>query len=279
MTNWLLGLILGLVQGISEWLPVSSKTQVIIASTYLFGLPFSQAYALGLFLLAATFVAAVVYFRHEVVGVLRALVGRGDEEGRLLLRFLMVVTIITGVIGALIYTAVVKTVSGPVLGLPMIALGCVLIGDGLLIAFAKGRFVPSKGLRDLTLAQTVLIGIVQGVAAFPGVSRSGSTVSVMLLLGIRPKEAFRLSFLALIPASAGAAAATYVLSRGTISDALNAVSLPVVLLAMVVTVAVGLLSIRVLLRFAGSDRIGVLTVALGGLAILGGLTNIFIGSG
>ena len=279
MSNWVLGVILGIVQGVSEWLPISSKTQVIIASNFLFGLSFTQGYALGLFLEAGTFFAALYYFRKEVWRVLRALVGKGDEEGRMLLKFLVIVTIFTAIIGVVIYKSVSESYSGPVLGIPMIALGCVLIGDGLLISLAKGRHTPSKGLKDLSLKELVAIGIVQGVAAFPGVSRSGATVSSMLLLGINPKDSFRLSFLALIPASLGAAGVTLVLSPGQISTAINAVGLSVILLSILVTVVIGVALIRILLKAAGSQRIALLAISLGVLAIFSGIASILVGAG
>ena len=279
MSNWLLGIVLGIVQGVSEWLPISSKTQVIIASNILFGLSFSQGYALGLFLEAGTFIAAVYYFRKEVRRVLLALIGRGDQEARLLLKFLVITTIFTALVGVAIYATISETIKGPVLGIPMIALGCVLIGDGILISLAKGRYVPTKGLKDLSLRDFILIGIVQGIAAFPGVSRSGATVSAMLLLGINPRDSFRLSFLALIPASVGAAGVTVILSHDQLSSALTTVGIPVILLSIVVTVAIGITFIRLLLRFASSQKIAVLTFALGILAIVSGITSIWIGAG
>ncbi|MDG6956909.1 MAG: undecaprenyl-diphosphatase [Nitrososphaerota archaeon] len=276
MTNWLLGIVLGIVQGVSEWLPISSKTQVIIASTYLFGLNFNEAYAIGLFLEAGTFVAAAYYFRHEVWRVLLALVGKGDEEGRLLLKFLVVVTAFTALVGVAIYTTV-QSVSGPALGLPMILLGCVLIGDGLLITYAKGKYVPTKGLRDLSLKELVLVGIVQGVSALPGVSRSGITVSVMLLLGINPKDSFKLSFLALIPASIGAAGVTVLFSHVSVTNAIGAITPQVILLAIFVSVLIGVAFIGLLLRAAGSQRIALLTISLGILALASGIVSIATG--
>lgn len=279
MSNWLLGVLLGIVQGISEWLPISSKTQVIIVSNLIFGLSFTQGYALGLFLEAGTFIAALYYFRKEVWKVLRALVGRGDDEGRTLLKFLIVVTAFTAVIGVVIYKFVSESYSGPVLGIPMIALGCVLIGDAILITVARTKYQPTKSLNDLSLKELVAIGIVQGVAAFPGVSRSGVTVSSMLLLGINPRDSFRLSFLALIPASIGAAGTTLVLSPHQISTAIDAVGVSVILLSIVVAILVGITSIRLLLRAAGSRRIALLTASLGVLAILSGVASILIGAG
>jgi len=279
MSNWLLGVLLGIVQGISEWLPISSKTQVIIVSNLMFGLSFTQGYALGLFLEAGTFIAALFYFRREVWRVLRALIGRGDEEGRTLLKFLVIVTIFTALVGVIIYKTVSSSYSGPVLGIPMIALGCVLLGDALLITLARSRYTPTKGIKDLSLKELVAVGIVQGIAAFPGVSRSGVTVSSMLLLGINPKDSFRLSFLALIPASIGAAGVTLVLSPGQISTALNAAGLQVILLSIAVTVLIGVALIRLLLRAAGSQKIALLTASLGVLAIFSGVASLLIGAG
>ncbi|MDG6917264.1 MAG: undecaprenyl-diphosphate phosphatase [Nitrososphaerota archaeon] len=276
MSNWLLGIVLGIVQGVSEWLPVSSKTQVIIASTYLFGLTFNEAYALGLFLEAGTFIAASYYFRHEVWKVLLALVRKGDEEGRLLLKFLLVVTVFTGIVGVALY-ATVQSVSGPALGLPMIVLGCILIGDGLLITFARGRYVPTKGLRDLSMKELVLLGIIQGISALPGVSRSGVTVSAMLLLGINPRDAFRLSFLALIPASIGAAGVTVLFSDVSVAGAVASVTPQVIVLAVIVSVVIGVAFIGLLLRVAGSRRIALLTFALGVLALASGVVSIATG--
>ncbi len=279
LANWLLGIVLGVVQGVSEWLPISSKTQVIIASTFLFGLSFNQAYALGLFLEAGTFFAALYYFRREVWGVLLALVGKGNDEGRLLLKFLVVVTIFTAIVGVVIYKMVSEATTGPVLGIPMMVLGCVLIGDGIVITIAKGRYVPSKGLKDLSLRDLVIVGLVQGVAAFPGVSRSGATVSAMLLLGINPRDSFKLSFLALIPASIGAAGVTIVLSPAQISAAISAAGVPVILVSILVTVLIGVSFIRLLLRVAGSNKIALLAIALGIIAISSGVASILVGAG
>ena len=263
----------------SEWLPISSKTQVIIASSYLFGLSFQQGYALGLFLEAGTFVAATLYFRRQVLGVLKALVGRGDQEGRMLLKFLLIATAVTAVLGVAIYKAVSEFITGPALGIPMIFLGCVLIGDGILIILARGRRVPTKRLSDLKNRDIFAIGVAQGIAAFPGVSRSGATVSTMLLMGINPEDSFRLSFLALIPASIGAAGATLLLTKTSIGSAVDTLTPPVILLAILVAIAVGLVSIRTLLRVAGSKRIALLTFVLGVIAIFSGITSYYFGVG
>lgn len=275
----MLGVLLGIVQGISEWLPISSKTQIIFVSTYLFGLDFQKAYSFGLFLEAGTFLAAVFYFRKEVVKVLRALVGKGDGEGKSLLKFLLVATVITGFLGVGIYLLVSDVTSSPMIGLPMLVLGVVLLADAFLIKFARSRRTPPRGIQDLTLKDDILIGLAQGLSAFPGVSRSGTTVSAMLLLGLKPEESFKLSFLALIPASVGATLVSVLFSNGGLSSVISTVGLPIIGVAILTAMLVSLLLIRVLLRFAGSSRITVLILALGLIAIFSGITSLLSGYG
>jgi undecaprenyl-diphosphatase len=275
----LLGVLLGIVQGMSEWLPISSKTQIIIVSTYLFGLDFQKAYSFGLFLEAGTFLAAVFYFRKEVVKVLRALGGTGDGEGKSLLKFLLVATVITGFLGVGIYLLVSDVTSSAMMGLPMLLLGVVLLADAFIIKFARSRRIPTRGIQDLTLKDDILIGLAQGLSAFPGVSRSGTTVSAMLLLGLKPEESFKLSFLALIPASVGAALVSVLFSNGGLSSVISTVGLPIIGVAILTAMLVSLLLIRVLLRFAGSSRITVLILALGLIAIFSGITSLLSGYG
>lgn len=273
------GIILGVVQGVSEWLPVSSKTQVIIVSTYLFGLTVLEGYALGLFLEAGTFVAAVTYFRKEFWLVLKAIVGKGGRTGWLLLKFLIVATVITGIMGIIIYVSVSSLSLGRAIGVPMIILGGVLFLDGFLIHIARTRSKPTKTLESLSLKDMATIGFAQGLAAFPGVSRSGVTVSTMLLLDTEAKESFRLSFIALIPASIGASIVTLLFSKSEVLGAINQLSITTVAVAIPVAIVVGLLTINWLLKAASSRRITLLVFGLGVVAIVGGIISIIAGVG
>jgi undecaprenyl-diphosphatase len=215
----------------------------------------------------------------EVARVLLALVGRGDSEGNSLLKFLLIATAITGVLGVGIYLLVSDAASSPVIGIPMIVLGAILLADAALIRFARNRRAPTRGIGDLTIRDDILIGLAQGLSAFPGVSRSGTTVSAMLLLGLRPEDSFKLSFLALIPASVGAAAVSVLFSNGGLGSVISVVGLPTIALAIAVAMAVSLLLIRVLLRFAASSRITILILALGLIAIFSGISSLLSGYG
>jgi len=271
------GVMLGVVQGISEWLPVSSKTQVLIFSSLVLGLSFSEGYALGLFLEAGSFIAAVTYFRREVWLILKSIVGKGTKEGILLLKYLVVLTLVTGVMGVVIYVSVSSLNLGNAIGVPMIILGCVLILDGALITVSRKRYTPRLTLETMKLKDLLAIGFAQGIAAFPGVSRSGITVSSMLLLGTDGKDAFRLSFLALIPASLGATAVTVLFSKQDLATSVSLLSPATLVVAIAVTAVVGLLTITWLLRLASTERITTLVFTLGILAIIGGTLGVLFG--
>ena len=280
----LYSVIIGLIQGISEWLPVSSKTQVIISSSYLLGLKFQQAYTFGLFIEIGTVIAAVIYFRKELVGMVRVLLGSKDSDFRKLLIYVVIVTIVTGVVGAPLYLVADSLGEGVnsarVVGIPMLVLGFVLVGDALLIRYSRSKVrqgAASRKLADLSFSDCVVVGVTQGVAALPGVSRSGITTSAMLLLNVEPDEAFRLSFLAGIFASAAAFGLTIVATRSNVSAAVAGIGLTGLALAIVVSAIVSLFLIDFLIKVAGKSQIVYITTALGVIAIASGLLYLALG--
>jgi len=271
----LIGAILGLVQGISEWLPISSKTQILLASTFLLHLNFSQAYALGLFMEGGTFIAAVIYFRKELVEVIEALLGKKEAEGRILLKYLIIVTVVTAIVAVPIYKFV-SSLSGPVIGLPMIVLGILLIADGIFIKISR-RNPQSREIKQLTTLDFILIGISQGISALPGVSRSGTTVSAMLFMNIKPDEAFRLSFFALILASIGATGVTVLFSRSQLTSVFSIFPPIYIAVGAVVSIIISLIFIDGLIKSARSGRITNIVLVLGIIAITGGVIGIYTG--
>lgn len=262
-------IILGLVQGTSEWLPISSKTQILFASTLLFSLPLAVAYAFGLFMEIGSVGSALVYFRRDI---------RLVFKDRKLVRYLVVVTVFTGIVGAPLYylTDKVLSTSPYNIGIPMVLLGLVLIGTGLYIRYSRTKPRVAVGLEEMKLKNYVLVGIAQGIAALPGVSRSGMTVSTMLLMGVKPEQAFRLSYLAYIPASLGAFFVTLVLSRSQVDTAIQAVEPTGILIAIATSALIGIVVISYLLKFAKTSRIYIIDFVLGTIAlVLGIIATIF----
>jgi len=279
MDALVLGIVLGLIQGISEWIPISSKTQILLASTFILGLGFSEGYVFGLFMEIGTIFAAIIYFRKEIYRVLIALIGKGTQEDVVLLKYIVVSTIITGIMGVPIYLFIINLIKGPVIGIPMSILGLILISDGIVIYFSRKSYVPRKSLKDLTIKDFVIVGFAQGLAALPGVSRSGMTTSALLLLGVKPEEAFRLSFIELIPAALGAIGVTLIFSKHTVETTLHIISFEALGISIVVATIVSIFLISALLRFARSNRILLIVFTLGALALISGLVSSITGLG
>ena len=271
--------IIGIIQGISEWLPISSKTQIIVSSTYLLKLTFQQAYTFGLFMEIGTIIAAVVYFRKDLTEMIQVLLGSRNKAHRKLLIYVVVVTLITGIIAVPLYL-VAESISGIALGIPMLIVGLILIADAALIRYSRKKRekgMNSRKLENFTLRDYVLIGIVQGISALPGVSRSGTTTSAMLLLDVEPDEAFRLSFLAGIFASIGAFGLTLVASKSNVAAAVAGIGLGGLAVAIIVATIVSLFLIDFLIKVAGKSKIIYLITALGIIAMASGLLYLVFG--
>ncbi len=273
-------IIIGIVQGISEWLPISSKTQVLVVSQYLLGLNFSQAYTFGLFMEIGTTIAAVVYFRKELLILINALIGRAkSKEEKNLLVYVVIATVITGIIGVPFYLAA-DSITGISVGIPMLIIGLVLIGDALVIRHSRRKQREGMNLRkfkDLSFKDYVLVGIAQGIAALPGVSRSGITTSALLLMKVEADVSFRLSFLIGIFASIAAFALTLIVSKANVMAALAQVSLSGIAIAIVVSAIVSFFLIDFLIKISGRSRIVYVTGALGIIAMASGAIYIVFG--
>jgi undecaprenyl-diphosphatase len=123
----------------------------------------------------------------------------------------------------------------------------------------------------MRLRDYIVVGIAQGIAALPGVSRSGMTVSTMLVMGVKPDQAFRLSYLAYIPASLGAFAVSVLLSRDQINADVATVQPLGILVAILSAAVIGLITISYLLRLARTTQIWKLDLILGSIALVIGI--------
>lgn len=256
-----------MVQGVAEWLPISSKTQVLLASNLLFSLPLTVAYAFGLFMEIGSVVSALIYFRKEVFSVL-------SLKDKKLLTYLFVVTLVTAVIAVPIYLEVEKLLQNAYnAGIPMLILGIVLIVNGLYIRHS--RINPKIGrLEQMKMKHYIGIGVAQGIAALPGVSRSGMTTSTMLLMGVKPETAFKLSFLAYIPAAIGAFLVTILFSKAEVNLAIASIDVTGTFIAIIAAAVTGLFVISYLLRLAKHEKVYLMNLILGIIAFALGLVTL-----
>ncbi len=264
--NLLASILLGIIQGIAEWLPISSKTQVLIASHYLLNLDVSIAYTFGLFMEMGSIGSALIYFRQDVKRVF---------YDKFLLKFLIIVTVFTGLIGVPLYIVsdkLLQNAYNP--SIPMIFLGMALIADGIYIRYSRIR---TREFRNLTMKEMILIGIAQGIAALPGVSRSGMTVSTMLVLGINPEDAFHYSYLAYIPAALGAVGTTLLFTRHHVSYVVSLIGTGGLIIAVLTALITGLIVISFLLKVAKTKKVYLIDFMLGGIAIAISVLGLILG--
>lgn len=202
MGNTLQMIVLGAVQGFAEWLPVSSEGMLVLVQAHFFdSQSLVDSIQVALFLHMGTVLASIVYFWSDVVSVWKTMFRyrSASNEEKKLFTFLFTTTAISGVLGyALLqffvhsdtsFWATTSVITG--------AIGFVLIGTGILLAWNKR--VGTRGVASMQSTDGVVLGFVQGLAALPGASRSGLTVSALLLLKVSEEVALKLSFLMSIP--------------------------------------------------------------------------------
>ena len=171
-------IVLGVLQGLFEWLPISSQGQVAVVGLALFGLPVETALNYSIFLHLGTLISAMVYFRKELMALL-------GQENNQLLKFLGIAVLATGVTAVPLYVFMRQVLTSPFIFL--IALGILLLITGALQW--KKKVVKKAGLSG---KNAFFLGLGQGFAVLPGISRSGTTTSVLLFEGFEPEQAFRL---------------------------------------------------------------------------------------
>jgi undecaprenyl-diphosphatase len=199
--------ILGIVEGLTEFLPVSSTGHLTIAESAL-GLTVDDASvtAYTAIIQFGAVVATFLYFRHDFARMITAWVAGLRDPGRRShqdYRFAWAVLIGSLPIG-LVGLAARDLVTGPLRSLWAVAASLILWS--LVMGVAERRAIHKYGEDDLGIRQVLLIGLAQCLALVPGVSRSGATISAGLLLGASRIAATRLSFFLAVPALAGAAA-------------------------------------------------------------------------
>lgn len=254
----LIALLLGLVQGATEFLPISSSAH-LYAIPYLFGIsnPLLSSLAFAAVIHLGTLAAVVVALRHDVMRLIRialwAIASGGRHRGepadeRLILAIVIgtIPAVLVGVAAGDLLESAVRT--------PLVVAGAVTAG-ALLLWFAERVSSRERPLRSVGVIDGLMVGLAQALALIPGISRSGATISGGLLLGFRREAAARLGFLLGIPAIAGAGAIQ--LRRLLESSEDLAASAPLLVIGIVSAFISGLLAIKLLFRIldGGSTRI------------------------
>jgi undecaprenyl-diphosphatase len=192
-------IIASLLQGLLEWLPVSSEGQNVLFLISLIGDP-ELALSLSLLLHLGTAFAVLIYYRHLVVKLITPKVS--TQKTRELRRILFYATLGTGRSGYVLYRYLVEVIGGYSGSTIMALVGVFLILTGGLLYFSR-RAGGQREFHQFSNSMAFILGVIQGLAVLPGISRSGLNIASLLWLGTDQENDLFGSFLMSIPASLG----------------------------------------------------------------------------
>jgi undecaprenyl-diphosphatase len=254
--NWIEAVVLGVVQGLTEFLPVSSSGHLVLFQ-HLFGLVEPEL-LFDISVHVGTLLAVLVVFYRDILQILEALVRlpglvrsaggwgalfTGHPEIRL------IVMIVAGCIPTALLGILFAKVAEQLFG-TLWLVGAALLVTGTFLWFTRRQKAIGRPIGQMRLKDALIIGLIQGLAIIPGISRSGATISAALYLGVDRELAGRFSFLLAIPAILGA------LVLGLDSEAFHT-DLPVgtIVLGSAAAAVVGYLALVVLLKMVKKGQL------------------------
>jgi undecaprenyl-diphosphatase len=239
--------LLGMLQGITEWIPISSEGQTMLVMMKWLGITPVDALSYSILLHIGTMSAVLVKFRGEFLDVLKNIDSR-------MTRILVVSTICTGITGMPLYFLFKESFTGG--REATLLIGGLLILTGLLLRF-KGS--GSRSIEDMKMEDMILLGLAQGFSILPGVSRSGTTLTLLLMRNIRQDMALVISFMISVPAVFGAL---------VLDHSITAVPPVSVALAILASFVTGYLCMDLLIRFAENVNFSKFCIAMGLVTLL-----------
>jgi len=259
-------ILLGIVQGLTEFLPISSSAHLVLIPFFLnWEIPISQAFVFDVLVQVATLLGVVAYFWQDLVSITRAvLIGLwrrqplSDPSARL--GWLIVLACVpTGVIGLALKDVVEQAFDSP------LATAFFLFGTAILMVMAELWGKRLRNLTQINWLDALWIGFFQVLAIFPGLSRSGATISGGMLRQIDRSPAARFSFLLSVPImlAAGAVASIDLIQAPDLGSLL-----PVFIPGFIAAVVVGYLSIRWLLGYLARRPLYIFSIYCTVLAVI-----------
>jgi len=234
-------IILGLIQGLTEWLPISSTGHLRLTEHFL---NLNVPILFDVLLHGGTLIVTLLFFRKDIKNILIALAKRDfkTENGKLI-PLIIVGTIPTALIGVIFGNAIEALFSS----LLPIAGAFVICGVALYSSKIGNERKDSIGYLE-----ALAIGTAQGIAIIPGLSRSGLTIAVALLLGIKREKAFKFSFLLSVPAIIGALGLTFYTQHDALAFA--GVEWTEILAGIAVSMVVGYFALRLLRKIVADKK-------------------------
>lgn len=242
---------LGLLQGALEWLPISSQGILVLLSTLL-GFKPSEAADISILLHLGTCLAAAIYFRRDIAKILR----RSSDEDEEMLLFLLIASAATLISGLPTYLLFREMGGNGETFLGLIGGGLIITGLAQRWGGDRRRVIEAPGL-----GAGLIVGLLQGLSALPGISRSGITIFALLLYGFAGEEALRISYLLSIPASLFSSLGV-ILLRGSIPLGSQ------IHLALIASFISGLITIGSLMRISQRLNFSSFCILMGSITLI-----------
>lgn len=263
-------ILLGIIQGLTEFLPISSSAHLVLLPYFLnWKLPPTEAFVFDVLVQLGTLVAVIFYFRKELGGIItgffkQLFAGKPFATHEARMGWLLIVaTIPAGLAGLLLQDIVEQSFSSPLFT------GIALLVTAALMLVAEWVSQKIGDLENMTFLTALVMGLMQALALFPGVSRSGATISGGMFRHLKREAAGKFSFLMSIPimlAAGGLSTYQMVTEIPNLSG-----FLPIMAIGFVTAMVVGYFSIRWLLQFLNKHSLvyfSLYCALLGGAAIL-----------
>jgi undecaprenyl-diphosphatase len=245
-------IILGIIQGLTEFLPISSSAHLVITPYLLnWHFPAQDGFIFDVLVQLGTLLAVIIYFRRDLYQIIKAVVyglihRRPLVDPMSRLGWLLILASIPAVIAGLLFKDSVESVFGNPLGT-----GLLLLGTAALLVTAELVGKRNRHIDSITWVDAIIIGIFQAISLLPGISRSGSTITGGMIRNIDRTSSARFSFLMSVPVMIGAGA----LATLDLIKAPNfGVQVPTLIAGFVTAAIVGYLSIHWLLAYLVKGR-------------------------
>jgi len=266
-------IIIAILQGLFEWLPISSSGQVMMVSINFFGIPPEKAFSLSIWVHLGTAIAVLIKLRKDYIQIIKSIIpgkfeiDEGDIKKRNWLIYATIGTAITAIPLYLLFKFVMlegfTATQGDVLTLVISGL---LIVTGIVLLTLRKKFgkktINTVSDREL-IKDSSIAGLIQGIAILPGISRSGFTVSTILFEKYNQDQSLKLSFLMSVPVVLASIGMDIIFGEGSVFGTIDIFT---ILIITAVSFIVGYLSMELLLKIAQKINFSYFCILYGVLA-------------
>ncbi len=250
-------IILAILQGLFEWLPISSSGQVMIASINFFGIPPEKAFSLSIWVHLGTAIAVLIKLRKDYIQIIKSVIPRkfkvdgSDIKKRNWLIYATIGTALTAIPLYLLFKFVIIEGFDATQGdmLTLVISGLLIVTGIVLLTFRKKfgkKTIDAVSDREL-IKDSSIAGLIQGIAILPGISRSGFTVSTILFEKYDQDQSLKLSFLMSVPVVLASIGMDIIFGEGSVFGTIDIFT---ILIITAVSFIVGYLSMELLLKIA-----------------------------